>query len=66
MVEIKSDCIILDGVVCPGDFHMFCTRGIYSYWREIWLERVDAPQDTSRRSCVATAGAAPEPWRTPA
>jgi hypothetical protein len=45
MVEIKSDCIILDGVVCPSDFHMFCTRGIYHYWREIWLERIDAPED---------------------
>jgi hypothetical protein len=45
MVVIKSDCIILDGVVCPSDFHMFCTRGIYHYWREIWLERVDAPED---------------------
>ncbi len=45
MVEIKSDCIVLDGVVCPSDFHMFCTRGIYHYWREIWLERVDAPED---------------------
>ena len=45
MVEIKSDCIILEGVVCPGDFHLFCTRGIYHYWREIWLERIDAPDD---------------------
>lgn len=45
MVEIKSDCIILEGVVCPGDYHLFCTRGIYSYWREIWLEKIDAPQD---------------------
>ena len=37
MVEIKSDCIILEGVVCTADFHRFCTRAIYSYWREIWL-----------------------------
>jgi hypothetical protein len=45
MVEIKSDCLILEGVVCPGDFHRFCTRGIYSYWREIWLEKIDEPED---------------------
>jgi hypothetical protein len=45
MVEIKSDCIILEGVVCPSDFHLFCTRGIYHYWREIWLERVDETGD---------------------
>jgi hypothetical protein len=40
MVDIKSDCIILEGVVCAGDYHRFCTRSIYPYWREIWLERV--------------------------
>jgi hypothetical protein len=40
MIELKSDCIILEGVVCRGDFHRFCTRSIYPYWREIWLERV--------------------------
>ena len=43
MIEIKSDCIMLEGVVCPGDYHRFCTRGIFSYWREIWLERVGDP-----------------------
>ncbi|MCA1569560.1 MAG: hypothetical protein LC798_04410 [Chloroflexi bacterium] len=41
MIEIKSDCIILEGVVCAGDFHRFCTRAIYSYWRELWLEKLD-------------------------
>jgi hypothetical protein len=42
MVEIKSDCIILEGVFCAGDYHRFCTRAIYSYWREIWLEKIDS------------------------
>jgi hypothetical protein len=28
-------------MVCVSDYHRFCTRGIYSFWREIWLERVD-------------------------
>jgi hypothetical protein len=41
MVDIKSDCIILEGVVCAGDYHRFCTRAIYTYWREIWLEKID-------------------------
>lgn len=55
MVEIKSDCIILDGVVCPGDYHLFCTRSIYSYWREIWLERVDESEaKTLTAPCVVT------------
>ena len=41
MIEIHSDCILLEGVVCQADYHRLCPRGIYSYWREIWLERVD-------------------------
>ena len=43
MVEIGSDCIILEGVVCGGDYHRFCPRAIYPYWREIWLERAEGP-----------------------
>jgi hypothetical protein len=43
MIEISSDCIMLEGVVCEADYHRFCPRGIYSYWREIWLERVPDP-----------------------
>jgi hypothetical protein len=43
LIEISSDCIMLDGVVCTGDYHRLCPRGIYSYWREIWLERVPDP-----------------------
>ena len=43
MIEIGSDCIILEGVVCGGDYHRFCPRAIYPYWREIWLERADGP-----------------------
>lgn len=41
MIEIKSDCIVLDGVVCTADYHRFCTRSDTPYWREAWLERVD-------------------------
>jgi len=39
MIRIKSDCIILDGIICTSDWHLFCTRSTYPYWREIWLER---------------------------
>jgi hypothetical protein len=51
LIEIGSDCIMLDGVVCLGDYHRLCPRGIYSYWREIWLERVDngGPQQERAR-----------------
>jgi hypothetical protein len=44
MIEPKHDCLILDGVVCSGDRsegRWFCTRAIYPYWREAWLERLE-------------------------
>jgi hypothetical protein len=43
MVELKSDCYILNGVVCKGyisDGRWFCCRAIYPWWREAWLEPV--------------------------
>lgn len=42
MIEIGSDCIVLEGVVCKADFHQLCTRSAFPYWREVWLERVEA------------------------
>lgn len=44
MVELKSDCLVLDGVVCSGErsvWRWFCPRAIYPWWREAWLRRVD-------------------------
>jgi hypothetical protein len=44
MQEMKTPCVILDAVVCQSRYsscRLFCPRGIYSYWREIWLERVE-------------------------
>jgi hypothetical protein len=40
MLELKNPCIVLEDVICIGDFHRLCPRGTYPYWREIWLERV--------------------------
>jgi hypothetical protein len=43
MQEMKTPCIILEGVVCQARYsecRLFCPRSIYPYWREIWLERV--------------------------
>jgi hypothetical protein len=40
MMAIKGDCIILEGVICSGDYNQYCPRSIYPFWREIWLERV--------------------------
>ncbi len=43
LVEMKTPCIILDGVVCQARYspcRMLCPKSMYPYWREIWLERV--------------------------
>lgn len=45
MQEMKNPCIILDTVVCQGRYspcRMLCPKSMYPYWREIWLERVEA------------------------
>jgi hypothetical protein len=42
MLKIPGSCHILEGVTCKGmrsATRMFCSRGIYPYWREIWLSR---------------------------
>lgn len=43
MREMKTPSVILDSVICQSRYsecRLFCPRSIYSYWREIWLERV--------------------------
>jgi hypothetical protein len=50
MLEMKSPCIVLDSVFCRSRYsacRMFCPRSIFSYWREIWLERVSACDDAA-------------------
>ena len=45
MVEMKTPCIILDTVVCQARYspcRMLCPKAMYPYWREIWLERLEA------------------------
>jgi hypothetical protein len=41
MLRFKNPCIVLEDVTCVGAYHRQCPRGIYPYWREIWLERVE-------------------------
>lgn len=56
--RMKTPAVILEGAICRGRYsnhRMFCPRGIYSWWREIWLERVPA----EARDTVAEALAAP-------
>jgi hypothetical protein len=43
MQEFKNPSIMLDSVICQSRYsycRMFCPRSIYSFWREIWLERI--------------------------
>jgi hypothetical protein len=43
MMKMKNDCIVLEDVFCQACYseqRYFCPRAIYSYWREVWLERV--------------------------
>jgi hypothetical protein len=51
LVELASDAVILDGVICRGDVsygRWFCPRAIYPWWRECWLARADEPQVRKR------------------
>jgi hypothetical protein len=44
MLHMKQPCIMLEGVVCKAEYascRLNCPRAIPSYWREIWLERVE-------------------------
>jgi hypothetical protein len=45
MSYLKTPAVILDRVWCQSRYsscRMFCPRSIYSWWREVWLERVPA------------------------
>jgi hypothetical protein len=51
MIEIASDCLILQGVVCSGERshgRWFCPREIYPYWREAWLRPMAESPETAR------------------
>ena len=46
MRRMNTPAVILEGVTCKALYcgrRMFCSRSIHLWWREIWLERVEAP-----------------------
>ena len=48
MSFLKTPAVILENVWCRSRYsacRMFCPRSIYSWWREVWLERV--PEEAS-------------------
>jgi hypothetical protein len=53
MLHMKSPCIVLEGVVCEGAFSAACPRAITSYWREIWLEKIESAPAPQRDTDVA-------------
>lgn len=52
MVNMKSPCIVLEGVVCQSDFHRLCPRAIYPYWRENWLRRAATAGKSAPTECA--------------
>jgi hypothetical protein len=47
MMPMKTPCIQLEDVYCRAEctpMRLGCPRASNSYWREIWLRRVDAPK----------------------
>jgi len=46
MRHLRTPAVILEGVYCKSRYcgqRMFCPRSIYSWWREVWLERIPEP-----------------------
>ena len=57
MKSLKTPAVILDHVSCRSRFscrRMFCPRGIYAWWREVWLERVEEAE-THRAADIGSA-----------
>jgi hypothetical protein len=53
MQEMKTPCIILEDVTCQARYsacRMHCPKGMYPYWREIWLERVSPELEVTAES----------------
>jgi hypothetical protein len=43
MKQLKTPAVILEGVTCGAHYsnkRWLCPRGIFPWWREVWLERV--------------------------
>ena len=53
MMEFSNPCIALEDVYCRGCYvagRYLCPRRIVSYWREIWLERLESPPVDAAKS----------------
>jgi hypothetical protein len=55
LLLMKNPCIVLEDVVCEGAYHANCPRSIYSFWREIWLERIEDAKSPLRSAAEVSA-----------
>jgi hypothetical protein len=61
MLNMRNPCIVLEDVVCEGAYNANCPRSITPYWREIWLEKVEAePTVDAAARAARPAGVAAE------
>ena len=63
MRDMKTPAVILDNVVCNGCYshdRIGCPRGIYSWWREIWLERITQARTEGAQEPTALANQSAE------
>ena len=61
MIELKTDCLTLEGVVCSGELSVvrwFCPREIQSFWREAWLRRANPAESRIQVPEASSAGVA--------
>jgi len=54
MVTINTPCITLEGVTATGEYFEFAPLDERIYWREIWLERLNAQADPVRKTPEAS------------
>jgi hypothetical protein len=55
LVTLKTPAVILENVWCHSrysDRRMLCPRSIFSWWREIWLERVTSSTESGMINTV--------------
>jgi hypothetical protein len=55
LVTLSTDAYILEDVVCNGflsNGRWFCPRAIYPWWREAWLEPLEAADDATSSDTV--------------
>jgi len=63
MRHLRTPAVILEGVYCKSRYcgqRMFCPRSIYSWWREIWLERVAEEVACDERRVAEAIGEKPD------